>query len=105
MRVFNWQILKDSKASKIILQGKIVLLTILILSLNLFAQTKFDGEYKGFIVGDLNGGIEFTINNDYYNNLEGKFWLSGDREHPKIISGRVSDNGKVEAYYMIKRNI
>ncbi len=105
MRVLNWRILKDSKKLRIIFDGEIILLTVLLLSLNLFAQTEFEGYYKGYLAGDLNGGIEFTVNNEYYNNVEGSFWLSGDREHGKIIYGRVTDNGKLEAYLYDKKEL
>ena len=44
-----------------------VVVAILILSLNLYAQ-KFDGTYKGNFSGDLNGTFEFTVAGSGYSN-------------------------------------
>ena len=63
-----------------------LLITFLLYSSIAFAQ-KYDGTYSGTFTGDLNGSFEFTIDHNFYYNLEGTFIIKGVTT--KIILGRV----------------
>ena len=63
---------------------------------------KYDGTYSGTFTGDLNGSFEFTIDHNFYYNLEGTLIIKGVTT--KIILGRVESDGKIQAALFDSKN-